>query len=233
MSDIWIFLKSDGGRVALAVTAILVSLTLFVLNRKSKKLVYKVVARTRVLSVKKELADKVQILYEGVPVGNVGLFQIRIINSGSEPIRAADFVRPIAFVPLPGTRIIEANIDKTEPAAIGASLTRENGIVTISPILLNSKNFLEIKMLIENFDGNFSIDSRIEGVELKPGRKKGPLEQTIVETTGFGIIMAILLLGTEVSRKLEAALLTATFWALLLFVSKKLPFSAEAPNDYQ
>ncbi len=237
MNDLWAFLKTDSGRVALTICSILLSACLaiifFLLNRKSKKLSYQVIARSRLLTVKEELAGKVKITYLGEPVTNVGLFQIRIVNSGTEVIKAADFIRPITFVALEGTGIMDADVVKTKPDNLEAQLEKEWTSVQISPMLLNSKDWIEIKLLIVNFDGRFAIDSRIEGAELKPGRQKGALKGSLVEVAVMWVA-GISIAATGARHKAWIAVLPFLLLACLLTVfARSLSGSLEAPNDYK
>lgn len=172
MENLWNFLKGDSGRPVLTIATIVISvavaITLFLLNRKRKSLIYEILSMTRLLSVREEMANRVRVLVDDVPVRDVGLVQIKITNSGTELIRASDFVRPISFVVENGVRIIEAEVSDKRPGTIDAEIQKEDQRVTLLPTLFNSKDSLVLKLLIANFDGVISADARIEGVELKP-----------------------------------------------------------------
>lgn len=190
MNQAWDFLKSDGGRSALAIAAILISASvaigIFLLNRKRKSLVYEYLSMTRLLSMKDEMSGRVRIVVDDVQVKDVGLVEVKIINNGTEPVRVADFIRPISFSVDEGVRIIEAEVSDRKPTTIIADLQKEDRRATLGATLLNSKNSLVIKLLIANFNGNISVDSRIEGVELSPREHKNRwlnLALGIIQTT--------------------------------------------------
>jgi hypothetical protein len=172
MDKLWFFLKGDNGKPALAIAAIVISTTiaisLYFLNRKRKSLVYEYLALTKLLSMQKEISGRVRILVDDTEVQDVGLVQIRISNTGTEPIRISEFVRPISFSVFRSARIIEAEVSDKTPLNIDAEIVKENQKATLRPTLLNSKNSLVIKLLIANFDGDIAADARIEGVELQP-----------------------------------------------------------------
>ena len=89
-------------------------------------------------------------------------------NTGTESIKASDYLRPISFAVEEGVRIIEAEISDQQPTTIDAKIQAEDRKAMLVPTLLNSKDSLVIKLLIANFNGAISADARIEGVELKP-----------------------------------------------------------------
>ena len=171
MHAFWEFLTGNGGRTVLALAAIVISatiaITIFRLNRKRKSIVYDFLSMTRVVSVQEEMAGRVQVLVDHVPVQDVGIVQIRLTNTGTEPIKASEFVRPITFTVNAPSRIIEASISEKEPASIDAELATDDLRLTLRPTLLNSKDSVVLKLLVSDFDGRISVDSRIEGTELK------------------------------------------------------------------
>jgi hypothetical protein len=172
MTSFWDFMTGNSGRTVLALAAIVISatiaITIFILNRKKKSLSYEFISMTRVVSVKEDMAARIQVLVDGAPVQDVGVVQVRIANTGTEPIRAADYVRAISFSVGGQARIIEATVSEIEPANIDAAIVKEEQRVVLQPTLLNSKDSLVLKLLVANFDGHVAVDSRIEGVELRP-----------------------------------------------------------------
>jgi hypothetical protein len=83
-------LEPNVTRSVLAIMAIVVTLILYRLNRKRKDLSYRVIAKTRLIDVDSEIGGRVRVLLDGEPVGNVGLVQMEVENTGNEPIRAED-----------------------------------------------------------------------------------------------------------------------------------------------
>jgi hypothetical protein len=235
MRDFWTFLKTDGGRATLGILSLVLAVTLYRLNKKSKKLVYQTISKTRVLTVRKGLAGRVEILFDGNPVQEVGLLQMKITNIGTETIKSSDFVRPIKFMLPQGQKVIDADFVQFDPPGLAPRLQRDDNSVTIEPLLLNANNSFQVKLLIANFNGIVAIDSRIEGVELKPGRLLGALEQAIVEMTTT-VIFGVLFLA--VARKglpaiAAVVLLSLVFTVALVKWSKSFRYSASPPDDYK
>ncbi len=171
MKQFWDFMTGNGGRTVLAIAAIVISasiaITLFILNRKKKSLGYDFISMTRVVSVKEDMAGRIQVLVDGVSANDVGVVQVRVANTGTEPVKAADYVRPITFSVTGKARIIEASVSERSPASIDVLFQKADQSVTLNPTLLNSKDSVVLKLLIADFDGDLTVDSRIEGVELR------------------------------------------------------------------
>ena len=235
MTGFWTFLKTDGGRATFGIIAFVSlawAITSYLLNKRSKKLIYQRISTTRVLTVKEELAGRVEIYLDGRAVREVGLLRMKITNT--HPTDKVDFVRPIKFSVLPGQTIMDADFVEVDPPVLAPSLQRNDTSVTIEPLLLNEKNSFQVKLLIANFGGTVQLDSRIEGVELKPGRKIGALGQVIVEIAGGLIFSVLLLVPRRVRLDCWPGLAPAwTLTAVLLKWSKSFRYSADAPNDYK
>lgn len=203
MDDLWNFLKSDAGRSTIALSAILVSasiaITIYLLNRRRKALVYEILSMTSVLTVKEELSGRVKILFDGESVDDVGLVFIRVMNCGTEPIRISDFVRPISFSVASGTRIIDAEITKKKPQGLEVLLDWSSGRLTIPPTLMNSKDELILKLLIANFGGTIIPDARIEGAEMKQRTNLGVVFAFLRVVPIFGGIVAASLINLAVA----------------------------------
>lgn len=167
MDTVWNFLFGNDSRNAIAIAAVLVStslaISLYRKNRKTTALVYEFLAMTRLVRLQDEQSRRISLLVDGVPVRDVGLVQIRITNTGTEPIDAQDFQRPISFTVEPRARIFEAEVSNERPAGINAEVVVNDNEAIVKPTLFNSKDSIVIKLLIADFDGQLTIDSRIKG----------------------------------------------------------------------
>jgi hypothetical protein len=238
MNDLWVFLKSDGGRVTLAILAIVVSaaiaITLYLLNRKRKSLVYEALSMTRILTVREKLAGRIRILFDDKEVQDVGLLKVRFTNAGTEPVDASDFIRPISFSISEGARFIEASVVVTTPEGLDASLDAAENKVSVIPTLWNSQDSITLKCLIANFDGRVSFDGRIRGANLEPRRHLGGLWRALLETAFVFLLGGIL---TFARLRLSSEWLIA-FLFILVGVAGGLigsrVFKHESfPNDYK
>jgi hypothetical protein len=157
-------LESNITRSVLAVLAICVSFIIYQLNRKRKALSYRIVTKTTLFGVDKEIGGRVQVLLDGEPADKIGLVLIDIENSGNEPIKPEEFVRPLVFTFAPDTRVISADVTAMKPENLGAAVSFEASSVTVAPLLMNSGDEMSIKVLLKQFDGKVHGDARIVGI---------------------------------------------------------------------
>jgi hypothetical protein len=162
-------LRDPMARTILAAAAIGVTLALFLIARRRKRLSYEL-SVTRVLSVHEAVKGKVQILFGGEPVRDVALILVDLFNSGNEPIKADDYERPVRFSLGHGT-ILSAEVVRVKPKNLKLVMTGfERSSVVLEPLLLNAGDSITIKLLVNEFGGEFSVDGRIAGVkEIKRG----------------------------------------------------------------
>jgi hypothetical protein len=138
-------LRDPMARTILAVVAICVTVSLFLLGQRlrRKALTYTIV-ETRVLSVHEEVKGRVQILFDGTPAKDVCLFIITINNSGSEPIRAEDFERPLGFQWEGPAQILTADLVSARPPSLRPVIKTGVSEITLEPLLLNGGDWLQI-----------------------------------------------------------------------------------------
>lgn len=141
-----------------------ISIILVLKERNKKALSYELVSHTSLVSVKKEVKDKLSIAYEGKPISQLTLNLIRLINSGNTPITTSDFVRPPTILFDESSEIISAEVSDKKPTGLEATVTYNSTQVTINPTLLNSGDSLEIKILSSGQGNITSVNGRIVGV---------------------------------------------------------------------
>lgn len=163
MSDFYLNLNG-----IIAILAIITTVTVaYFANwwRNRKNLSYEIITNTLLLTAKKEIREKLQILYEEKPVKNVHLFLIKITNNGKQPIDEKDFKKTLDFVFSEDGKILSAEIIKMRPANLQASLNFENNKISVNPILLNSKDSFEIKTIVNGENLTLNCDTRIVGIQ--------------------------------------------------------------------
>ena len=163
-------LRDPMARTILAVVAICVTVSLFLLGQRlrRKALTY-TISKTRVLSIHEEVKGRVQILFDGAPARDVCLFVITINNSGSEPIRAEDFERPLGFQWEGPAKVLTADLVSAKPTSLRPVINTGLSGIALEPLLLNGGDWLQVKALLDE-SGAYSVDGRIVGVkELKEG----------------------------------------------------------------
>lgn len=141
-----------------------ISIILVLRERNKKSLSYDLVSHASLVSVEKEVKDKLFIAYEGKPISQLTLNIIRLINSGNTPITAADFVSPPTILFDEKSEIISAEVSEKNPNGLEASVTYNSTQVTVNPTLLNGGDWFEIKVLSSGQGNVTSVNGRVVGV---------------------------------------------------------------------
>jgi hypothetical protein len=151
-------------RTILATVAICVTLTLFLVARRRRRLSY-LLSDTRVLGVHEAVnPSRVKILFDGSPVTDVHLVMITVNNSGNEPIKVEDFERPLRFSWAEPAGILAAEVEGVNPEALQPKIRTDTNGIVLEPLLLNPGDWLRIKILINQI-GKVSVDARVVGVQ--------------------------------------------------------------------
>ena len=183
-------------RTILAAVAICITLILFLVNRRRRRLSY-LVSDTRVLGVHEAVnPSRVKILFDGAPVTEVRLLMITVNNSGNEPIRAEDFERPLRFSWAEPAGILAAEVEEVNPEALQPSVKVGQNEIVLEPLLLNPGDWLRIKILI-NQVGKLSVDARVLGVKrisktISSGKPTLPRTLAWAAAVGFGGLIGMI-----------------------------------------
>lgn len=151
--------------VALTFLTVLVMIVIFFIQRIKKKLSYEITSNTQLLGVKGEIKGKVKILYDGNEVENVHLLSLKFTNNGNQPIATDDFERPLYINLNSEATILTFEIIDENPTNLNTSIRLNKNTLSISPLLLNSKDSFTVKTLVSDLIGFPTIDGRIVGVK--------------------------------------------------------------------
>jgi hypothetical protein len=150
------------GSVTIVVT--LFGLLYFEWWRNRRRLSYDVIISFDLVSADTAIRDKVEIKFDGVPVEYVRAFVLKVINDGFQPIKKAEFEKPIRFV-FEHNRIITAEKVEFHPENLGTLISYGDNWVEIEPALFNRKDLVEFKVLLDGYHRpDLKVDARIEGV---------------------------------------------------------------------
>lgn len=173
--------------VLLALLAIGASIAIYRLQKLNKRLAYEIVSRANLLTVREELENKVQVLYDGGPVRSLTVFLIRVWNAGSEPIRSTDFERPLSFSAVAPAQILTAATTKVLPESLTPELVFGAHSLTVTPMLLNPGDSLTLKVLVKDASVSLRPDARIVGVtRVQEGDGSS---RRFAALTGLGMLM--------------------------------------------
>jgi len=151
--------------IILAIIAIIVTIILFLVQRKKKALEYEIISQTPILSTAEEIAGQLQILFGGEPVQGVYLFVIKLLNAGNVPIVSSDYERQVRLNFGEDARVLTAEVSDVEPTGLEIEITIQDSFILLNPVLLNSGDVIVVKALVSNYKDQFTVDGRIVGVK--------------------------------------------------------------------
>ena len=135
-----------------------------------------------------EIQGKMQFLYEGKEVKNVHLLNLRFINNGKESISSSDYERPLIIKVNENAKILTQEIIDENPDNLGVSVNCDNHKLTISPVLLNSRDCFSVKALISDFEDKPKIDGRINGIKKIEKYNEGKVSFIITSLISLALV---------------------------------------------
>ncbi len=169
-----------------------------------------ILANTSLVEVNQNIVKDISITYKDQPASNLTLVDLKLSNSGNQPIKTDDYIEPIRIVFPRGTKILEASILDSNPSNIGLKISIENEDVLLSPVLLNENETVTFRLLVIDLPLSspiqaFTVNARIVGIsQVKvlnaTGRSTGQQTEDIKEASGgiflpFQTILVVLLVA--------------------------------------
>lgn len=145
----------------LALITLGVSIFVIIAQKNRKSLSCRLLADTELFI---PVNGKFRTTYEGHPVQNVFLIIIKVLNDGNVPIEASDFAQELTFAVGPGAHILSAELIHASPENLKPTFRSTQSSVTVQPLLLNSKDEFDVKILCDGYKGGIDIETRIVGV---------------------------------------------------------------------
>jgi hypothetical protein len=221
----WNFFEVVVGIFAI-ITSVLVTYHIFFRGRKKKSLSYEILTDTELISVHKEAKERVEILFDGKPAKNVSLLVVRIINNGNVPITSSDFEIPLSLNFEEKVNILSAEVNKSSEKSLKPVISLSANKIILEPILLNSKDSFEIKILINNYDNPFEIESRIIGV--KEIREYEEVSSILLMPAIIYLIIGLIFIGfyyfEEIDRPQEFPFPFSIFMGLIALIFSVILF---------
>lgn len=152
---------------ALVLAASLVSLYLSLRERTRKALAYSVTA-VPLASIRSEVRERVQVLFDGSPVLQASLVTVRFRNSGNREIRKRDFEEPISIrFPGAGAKWLDnLAAGEVEPKALAERLrvTESGDGATVEPLLTNQHDRFAVSFLVDGANPQPELSMRLAGI---------------------------------------------------------------------
>lgn len=149
--------------VIFGAVTIIVTIIIYLRQRKQKKITYEAILRSDLVNVEDEVISKIQILYDKKSIDNIFLFIVKIINSGTVPIVRSDFETPINIEFAEKGKVLEADVINVSPKNLAVDIKNSKSGVSIQPLLLNPGDSITVKILLTNYT-DAVISGRIAGV---------------------------------------------------------------------
>lgn len=149
---------------AVGLIGIIVSVYLWRRGRPRKGLSYRLTALD-VVSVHRTAKDRVSILYDGAPVRDVRIVDLRVANIGNEAIGAGDFEEPFSVALGEGAHVLsEPTVVRAEPNDLQPRASISGNKLIIAPLLLNPGDSFQISTLVSGLKEGDRLRARISGV---------------------------------------------------------------------
>lgn len=134
--------------------------------------------------------DDLEVTVNGSRIESPHILSLVLVNNGSKPIASSDFETPLVLATRNKSKLITAQITRSEPEGIPAQLLIEDGKLKILPFLSNPNDQIEIT-LVSSGAPDLVTTARIAGVKNVVYEDMTTSKQSI----GKGVLSAVLLLA--------------------------------------
>lgn len=220
--------------VVIAIISITITIAIFLKNRKIKSLSYEILANTQLLTLSKDLKEKIKVYYtigeKEEQIEDLSVMIVKVTNDGNEPIKPGDYEKSLKILLGPRCRLVNDEIIQVYPENLspqlvyGISQLEKAGKVTeinLELILLNPNDSITLKLLLSGATDDIKFSARIAGVSnLKDktikGRKDGHKYIMTVAMTSMATAMGLLALSASGTHFIS---ISNFFILLLLFIT--------------
>lgn len=189
---IWNFIA-----VVVGIVAILLTLLATFIQRQKKALSYEVLSVTPLLNISEKAESKLQVFYEGKIVLQPHLAVLKIQNSGNTSIIEADYAEPVEISFDQGLQLVAAEVINVDPVNLKPSIDVSNNKITLSPLLLNKGDCLEIKAITDKPFKVINVTGRIIGVKRITEFASMKRRYQYFTALGIGVMITGLILGAQ------------------------------------
>jgi len=134
--------------------------------QRSNKALSCFMSADRLLSIEgsEDYQGKLRVSYEDMDIRNLYRVQVRLLNSGNQPVHPDDFIVPITIGFSTPAKILTAFVTDQQPASMGALVEYSSREIMIPALLLNPKDSFSIRAHIGDLKVEPSISGRIVGI---------------------------------------------------------------------
>jgi hypothetical protein len=148
--------------VLVAIAGVVTTVVLFRRGRQRKAISYRLTTAS-VVSVRHEASDRITVLYDGMPVGDVRLVDLHIECSGNVAIASADFDHPFAVRFGVGAKVLSSAVSTKSPPDLDVRIGLDVGTLFIEPLLLNQGDSFGVTALVSDLTEGNRLDGHVAG----------------------------------------------------------------------
>lgn len=150
--------------VIFSIAAIGATFLVYFWQRDRRELAFGTFYQAPLLGVSEELAKRVQISFDGQAISNLQLVVLALKNSGNRAITKSDFERDLRIDMGVGVSILSADVTKQSPPNLAAQVQAHHNHIVVSPLLLNPKDYVLVKLLTTGAVASAQANARIVGI---------------------------------------------------------------------
>lgn len=143
----------------------IVAVVIYFLQKQKKKLSFRILSNTSLLSVEEEIKKDIEISYKGKPVKEVQLIILKFFCLGNISIKTGDYETPITINLGKEAQILSAQILEKKPRDLQTSIRVKDNKVVVQECLLNQEDTITIRILATGIDEDIKVEGRIAGVK--------------------------------------------------------------------
>ncbi len=187
---IWTFIGA-----ILALTAIIVSILIYLAQKQRKRLRVENVAWMPLARIGSQGIEGLEVTYKGRSLANPSIIMARISNPGNAAIQSADFEAPITLEFEKNTEILETSVVETQPNGIPVSAEIKASTAVLSPHLLNPGDVVVVRIFVGNGKPKFKPFARIAGVRVIETQAGTSLWPPVLSILGLLILVGSMILS--------------------------------------
>lgn len=143
---------------------VLIPVWLWQADQSSKSIALRVVSTTELRPEGTAKLDGVQLSIDGKPIERPFLSVIELESTGTRPTQSSDFDSPIDILAKRPTVLLKAQVTRVVPEDLKPALVVGAEKLTLSPLLLNPGDQVQVTILTSGPWPEFAARSRIAGI---------------------------------------------------------------------
>ena len=159
-------LRSTAFQGAISLLSILLAL-LPLARTRAKRLSYQIVRNADLFEPGHTGEAHYALTLHGQPVAGLALVVVTLRNTGSRPIRKADFEDPLQFRFPADAAVLSTRVLSTAPSTLSPHLTHTPTTVTLDPLLLKSRESLSLEVLLSKRPNTIQVIDRMAEVTVR------------------------------------------------------------------